>query len=105
MWPEAHSHLRSGTVDAPSAGLLTQPLNQSATIPWDSRTALNATVDDLSERMVREHLRDCGSALLDEPDTQTIYRKMDIVRQVNGHDVPLNVALLFFSRNPSQWFL
>ena len=92
------------TVDAPSAGLLTQLLNQSATIPWDSRTAVNATVDDLSERMVREHLRDCGSALLDEPDTQTIYRKMDIVRQVNGHDVPLNVALLFFSRNPSQWF-
>lgn len=92
------------TVNAQSAGLLTQLLNQSATVPWDSRIALNATVDDLSERMVREHLRDCDSALLNEPDTQTIYRKMDIVRRVNGHDVPRNVALLFFSRKPSQWF-
>lgn len=92
------------TVDAQSTGLLTQLLNQAATVPRDSRIASNATVDDLRERMVREHLRDCGSALLDEPDTQTIYRKMDIVRRVNGHDVPCNVAPLFFSRNPSHWF-
>ena len=50
------------TVDAQSRGLLTQLLNQSATVPWDARSALNATVDDLSETMVREHLRECESA-------------------------------------------
>ena len=92
------------TVDAQSAGLLTQLLDQSAVVPWDSRAALNATVDDLSEAAVREHLRACGSALLDEPDARTIYRKMDIVRRVNDHDVPRNVALLFFSRDPARWF-
>ena len=92
------------TVDAQSRGLLTQLHAQSATVPWDSRTALNATVNDLSETLVREHLRACHSALLDEPDARTIYRKMDIVRRVNDHEVPRNVALLFFSRDPTRWF-
>ncbi len=92
------------TVDAQSAGLLKQLIDQSATVPWDSRAALNATVDDLSETMVREHLRACGSALLEEPNARTIYRKMDIVRRVNDHEVPRNVGLLFFSRDPARWF-
>ncbi len=92
------------TVDAQARGLLTQLVDQSTTVPWDSRAALNATVDDLSETLVREHLRACESALLDESDTRTIYRKMDIVRRVNDHEVPRNVALLFFSRDPTRWF-
>ena len=92
------------TVDAGSAGLLTQLLSQSAAVPWDSRTAENATVDDISEMKVREHLRDCGSALLDEPDARHIYRKMDIVRRVNDRELPRNVALLFFSSDPSLRF-
>ena len=92
------------TVDAQRHGLLTQLLNQSASVPWDARAALNATVDDLSETMVREHLRACGSALPEESDARTIYRKMDIVRRVNAHEVPRNVALLFFSRDPARWF-
>ena len=91
------------TVDADSAGLLTQLLEQSVAVPWDSRTAADATVEDISETKVREHLRDCGSALSDEPNVRHIYRKMDIVKRVNDHELPLNVALLFFSRDPSRW--
>ncbi len=92
------------TVDAEANGLLTQLLEQSAIVPWDSRTANDATVDDISETKVREHLRDCGSALSDEPHARHIYRKMDLVRRVNNHELPLNVALLLFSRDPSRWF-
>lgn len=92
------------TVDADAAGLLTQLHERSAVLPWDSRTATDATVDDISETKVREHLRDCGSALSDESDARHIYRKMDLVRRVNDHELPLNVALLFFSRDPSRWF-
>lgn len=92
------------TVDAESHGLLAQLIHQSAAVPWGSRANLRATVDDLSEAMVREHLRACESALVDEPDTRTIYRKMDMVRRVNDHEVPRNVALLFFSRDPTKWF-
>lgn len=41
-------------------------------LPWDSRTARDATVDDISETGVREHLREYGSALLDEPEARHI---------------------------------
>ncbi len=86
------------TVDAQARGLLTSLVQQSAIVPWDSRVAADATVDDISETMVREHLRAGESALLDEPEARTIYRKMDIVRRVNDHEAPRNVAILFFSR-------
>ena len=92
------------TVDAQSRGLLTLLLDQSAAVSWDARAALDATVDDLSETLVREHLRACDSALLDEPDARTLYRKMDIVKRVNDHELPRNVGLLFFSRTPEKWF-
>ena len=92
------------TVDAQHNELLTQLLNQSAVVPWDSRAAEAATLDDLSETLVREHLRASGSALVEEPDGRTIYRKMDIVRRINDHEVPRNVGLLFFSREPGRWF-
>ena len=92
------------TVDAEHRGLITQLLDQSAAVPWDARAAYNATLDDLSETLVREYLRACESALLQERDARTIYRKMDIVRRVNDHDVPRNVGLLFFSRTPERWF-
>ena len=92
------------TVDAETRGLLTQLFDQSAIVPWDVRAAVNATVDDLGETLVREHLRASGSALVGEPDARTIYRKMDIVRRVNDHETPRNVGLLFFSRDPARWF-
>ena len=71
---------------------------------WDARAAVNASVYDLSETLVREHLRAAGSALVEEPDARTIYREMDIVRRVNDREVPRNVGLLFFSREPERWF-
>ena len=92
------------TVDAQHAGLLTQLLNQSAVVPWDARAAMNATLDDLSATLVREHLKASGSALVEEKDARTIYRKMDIVQRINDHEVPRHVGLLFFSREPGRWF-
>ena len=92
------------TVDAEHRMLLNQLIEQSAVVPWDARAAINATVDDLSETLVREHLRASGSALVEEPDSRTIYSKMDIVRRVNDHEAPRNVGLLFFSRDPTRWF-
>ncbi len=73
-------------------------------MPWDDRRALEAQVDDLREAKVREHLRDIGSGLLDEPDARQIYRRMRITMKVNDHEAPRNAGLLFFSREPVEWF-
>lgn len=92
------------TVDAEANGKLQSLLEQTARIPWDNQISHDASVDDLREGKVREHLHDVRSALRYEQDAATIYRDMNITAVANGHDAPRNVGLLFFSDNPEQWF-
>lgn len=94
----------SETVDAEACGELQALLEQTARIPLDNQISHDASVDDLRERKVREHLHDVRSALREEPDTATIYRRMNIIAVANGHDAPRNVGLLFFSDDPERWF-
>ena len=97
--------LGSETVDAEQRGdLLRGFIQQTARVPWDDRRALEAQVADLREAKVREYLRDVRSGLFDEPNERDVYRRMRITMQVNDHEVPRNAGLLFFSRDPAQWF-
>ena len=93
--------LGSETVDAERrGGPLTSFLRQKTGIPWDDRPARGASVEDMSETRVREHLCSVGSGLLQDPDARSVYRRMRIVSRVNGHEAPRNVGLLFFARDP-----
>ena len=94
----------SETVDAEASGLLHALMERSTRMPWDNRVTHIAQVDELSERLVREHLYGVGSALRDDPDTIAIYRSMRIIDKVNGNEAPRNVGLLFFSDLPDRWF-
>jgi len=94
----------SETVDANSNGQLDALLQLTARVPFDSRKALQTRVEDLRESKVREFLREIDSGLLDESNTKELFRKLRIASPVNGHDVPLNVGLLFFSDDPETWF-
>lgn len=97
--------LGSETTDADKQpDLKTQLMQMTARVPFDDRRALHANVLEIRETKVREFLHDIGSGLVDEPDTQTLYRNLRIADPVNGHDVPRNVGLLFFSQNPETWF-
>lgn len=97
--------LGSETVDAEQrGGPLAELIQQTARVPWDDRRARESKVEDLSESKVREHLHDIRSGLLDEPNAKDIYQRMRITTRVNDHDVPRNVGLLFFSRDPARWF-
>ena len=94
----------SETVDAEAGGRLSALLEQTMRMPWDNRAAYGVGIEHLREATVREHLHDVGSALRDEPDAATIYRRMRITAPVNEHEAPRNVGLLFFSGDPEQWF-
>ena len=97
--------LGSETVDAEQRGdLLRGLVQQTARVPWDDRRALDARVEDLREAKVREYLRDVRSGLLDEPNERDVYRRMRLTMKVNDHEVPRNAGLLFFARDPSEWF-
>lgn len=84
--------------------LLTQLMQLTARVPFDDRRAQQATTHDVRETKVREFLQDVRSDLVNEQDANTIYRCLRIAVPVNGHDVPKNVGLLFFSQDPEQWF-
>ncbi|WP_276623744.1 RNA-binding domain-containing protein [Syntrophomonas wolfei] len=94
----------SETVDAEKNGMLQQLLQLTARVPFDSRRAQDARIEDLREVKVREFLRDVRSGLLDEPDSAEIYRRMRISARANGHDIPVNAGLLLFSDDPEKWF-
>ena len=105
MQPEfRHGLLCAETVDAQANGMLQALLETTARVPWDDRRALQARVEDLRAELVREYLRDVRSGLLDQQDTLEIYRRMRLTVPVNGHDVPRNAGLLFFSDAPQRWF-
>lgn len=93
----------SETVEA-GGDLLTELLGQTARVPFDDRRNQEAANSDLSFSLVREFLADVRSDLADAPDAEPVYRAMQIVSRVNGHTVPRNVALLFFSNDPERWF-
>ena len=95
----------SSTVDAEQRGnMLRRLVQQTARVPWDDRRAPEAQVGDLREAKVREYLRDVQSGLYEESNEQDVYRRMRLTMKVNGHEVPRNVGLLFFSHDPAHWF-
>ena len=97
--------LGSETVDAERRGdLLRGLIEQTARVPWDDRRSHEAQIADLRDKKVREYLRDVESGLLDEPDERSVFRRMRITVQVNGNEVPRNVGVLYFARDPTQWF-
>lgn len=96
--------LGSDTVDAETRGLLNALLEQASRAPFDDRLARDASIEDIRESKVREHLKEAGSGLLDERDAHKIFRRMRIVGAANGYVVPRNVGLLLFSDDPGEWF-
>jgi ATP-dependent DNA helicase RecG len=82
----------------------TDLLQMTAKVPFDDRRAANFTLDDLRATLVREHLRDVRSSLIDERDDAEVYRRMRLTAKINSHEVPRNVALLFFSDDPEAAF-
>ncbi len=96
----------SETVEA-KGDILRQLLEQTTRVPFDDRRNLEARVEDISPTLVRRYLAEVRSDLVlgSEPVAdREIYRRMGLVVQTNGHEVPRNVALLFFHEDPERFF-
>ena len=93
--------LGAETVNAEKKPYLSRMLmEQTARVTWDDCRAMDATLEDLREAKVREFLRDTGSGLINEPNARVVYERLRITARANGHEVPRNVGLLFFSHDP-----
>lgn len=93
----------SESIEARDA-ILSRLMQQTARVPFDDRRAFEATTQDLSIALVREFLHQVRSDLADEPNADRVYGAMQLTRRQNDHDVPRNVALLFFADDPTRWF-
>ena len=94
------------TVEA-KGDTLNQLLQMTAKIPFDDRRNIAASVDLISPSLVRNFLANIKSDLValgvNIPDKE-IYHRMRLTTPVNEHEVPKNIALLFFVNDPEQFF-
>jgi ATP-dependent DNA helicase RecG len=79
-------------------------MQQTARVPFDDRRAFDASNEDLRLSLAREFLHDVGSELVSEGDAERVYSAMRMTARQNGHTVPRNIGLLFFSDDPQRWF-
>ena len=82
-------------------------LGLAATVPFDDRYHRNASLDDLSLRLIQQHLQDVGSELLMEVaelSMEVLGRRMNIVGGPLEALFPKNVGLLFFNDQPHEFF-
>ncbi len=98
-------YVRLGSDNVVAQGqILTDLLGMAMRVPFDDRRATGFELTDLRATLVREFLADVRSGLLKEVDDAEVYRCMRISVKVNGHEVPRNVGLLFFSDDPERAF-
>jgi len=76
----------------------------TAKIPFDDRRAPDHDVSEIRASLVREFLRDTGSDLAREADDLEVFRQLGLCRRANSHELPRNVALLFFTEDPGRAF-
>lgn len=79
----------------------------ATTVPFDDRRSVTGRVEDISPTLVRRFLHRVGSELVQDEnpvDDRELYRKLRLVLAINAHEVPRNVALLFFNEHPEQFF-
>ena len=82
-------------------------LSLAATVPFDDRYRQNASLDDLSFRLIQQYLQDVGSDLLTEVaglSMEALGRRMNIVGGPSEAVFPKNVGLLFFNDRPHEFF-
>ncbi len=79
----------------------------AARIPFDDRVNHQATIDDMDLGLIREYLNEIKSDLFDE-STKMIFpdvcKTIHIAKGPNENLLPVNVGLLFFSKNPENYF-
>jgi ATP-dependent DNA helicase RecG len=95
--------LGADTVEA-RGSVLTELHQMARWVPFDDQPAPAFSINDLRSTLVREFLHEVKSGLVDEPDDREMYRALQLLQRMNGHEVPRNVALLFFSDAPDRIF-
>lgn len=98
--------VRSGSSSIEARGdILRQLMEGAAKIPFDDRRNMTASLGDISPRLVKRFLENVRSRLAEaDLPIEVLLKKLKLTAPVNSHDVPRNVALLFFHETPDVFF-
>ena len=96
----------SETIEA-RGEVLNQLLQLTAKVPFDDRRRNDVSIHQISGALIRKYLSDIGSDLANSgPDFSSaeLLRFLRCSTRTNGEEVPRNVALMFFTDNPDDYF-
>ncbi len=82
-------------------------IGMAATVPFDDRLNMNASVKDLSLRSIEEFLHEVGSDLAGKTadlPLEVLGRQMNIIGGPAEAPLPKNIGLMFFNDNPERFF-
>ena len=101
-------YVRVGSSTVRAKGPLEAELLQlAASVPFDDRVRHDASLEDLSLRLVQAHLQEVRSDLFTAAETMSFARlcaQMQIVDGPPENLRPRNVGLLFFTNDPRRFF-
>lgn len=86
---------------------LQELIGLTATVPFDDRYNQQASLHDLSIRLIEEFLREVGSDLVDRLpglSIEQLGRQMNIVGGPVEAPFPKNIGLMMFNEHPEQFF-
>lgn len=105
---ERSYYVRQGSETVQAKGeTLNQLIQMTAKTPFDDRRNLSAILETISPTLVRHFLSNIKSDLVSPTaniSDLAIYHRLRLTTPVNSHEVPKNVALLFFVNDPEQFF-
>lgn len=76
-------------------------------VPFDDRPNTQSNIDDISFTLLKEHLRQTNSRLLEWTEAHSkseVLRQMELLYGPAELQYPKNVALMLFSDNPERFF-
>ena len=105
---QRNAYIRIGSQTLIAKGENLRQLHElAARIPFDDRVNHQAAIHDLNLGLIREYLQEVQSGLFDESEKMSfpdLLKAMYIVKGPDEFLMPVNVGLLFFSRNPEKFF-
>lgn len=104
--PKFYIRSKSSTIEA-KGEILDQVRELANRIPFDERGNANISIDDISEFLVYEHLKNIGSKLVSDFRTKTLWQildDMDLLTGSSENRLIKNVAAMMFAETPQKFF-
>jgi predicted HTH transcriptional regulator len=96
-------HVRVGAETKLAKGELLRQLNEvSQRVPFDAQPCYDLTARNIIPDLLNSYLYEGGLSVDDDTSVEQRLRNENLLQRVNGHEAPLNAAVLFFTSEPHR---